>query len=550
MDASLPFDDFGGRMNAEQGQLLTAQDVDRIGAFSVTSLLNVLALLFWDVANDVALSGFPRERLATDACLVSSTSALGFSVSTGWGLFWNASATSDDFEPYRYRPMVLDTAYAASLTAHDATNPRIDVVCMAPAWEDDVGEARNVKNPSTGVVSSTSINARRKFSSTIQVVTGTPSATPAVPAVPSGYVELARAAVPASTGAAVWEDTRPVLELGHLFKGLPRHAVDDYVPTGEADELEVLATSPASLAVTVTGGRASINGVVRYYPTSTVTLSAAHATLDRIDLISAYRDGSIVVTAGTASATPAAPALPANSCALATVLVEATVTSVSNAKITDLRDREPFDGTNRLQKASTNWDRMDTPAVFVKLGSPTISGGGREASIPFELFYPDGVTEYAGPFDDGTGSGGVKTCAFMLEIYTFWPVYSGAATLSGTAWSGTQSTTDFSTGGATDVTRLSPHTLDGSAVGSASSFIFTEAALAWFKPTNFDADNYNRGGGPSASGRLLFWCPERTGAIKLTRSTSNPTFVEKMLLVVRPVDRPGGCTANRIVEFT
>jgi hypothetical protein len=79
----------------------------------------------------------------------------------------------------------------------------------------------------------------------------------------------------------------------------------------------------------------------------TVTITAAHATLARIDIIvfkiedSQYSGGvnasSIVAVAGTPSGSPAVPTAPNNSIILAQVAVAAAVTSITNANITDRR---------------------------------------------------------------------------------------------------------------------------------------------------------------------------------------------------------------------
>jgi hypothetical protein len=434
-------------------------------------------------------------------------------------MFWNASSTADDFEPHRYLPVVVDTAYTGTLAAHDATHPRIDLVCVAPAWESDVPESRNVKNPGTGVVSSTSIDARRRFSSAFQVVTGTPAASPAAPAVPAGYMEIGRAMVPASSGAAVWEDTRQVLQFGHFFNGLPRHAVDDYVPLGGTSELEVGETTPASLGVEVTRGRSSINGVVRFYKTTTLTLSAAHATLDRIDLVTAKADGTLAVVTGTPGASPAAPALPAASIPLAEVLVEATVTSVSNAKVTDRRKREPYHGQNRLQKGSTNHDRLDVPEVRPRLTVSDFTGVDQVVDI--ELFYPDGTTEYEGPY-------GVGSAMFEAELLVYDDAVASIPSPTG------DMATDF-TAGSLWVQRLRIENPTTVGLGDLTM---------WFKPDNYPSDDYNYGGGPSNGGKLVFWMPERTGKIKVRQIGGSG---QKLVMVVRPWLRPGATVYANLV---
>ena len=79
----------------------------------------------------------------------------------------------------------------------------------------------------------------------------------------------------------------------------------------------------------------------------TVTITAAHATLARIDIIvfkiedSQYSGGantsSIVAVAGTPSGSPAVPTAPNNSIILAQVAVAALATTITNANITDRR---------------------------------------------------------------------------------------------------------------------------------------------------------------------------------------------------------------------
>jgi hypothetical protein len=388
--ASLELSRFGGRVNTEQGQLLLTDDIDRVGGMAIQSLLAVLSLMFFDDENGVPLSGFPREQLATNHCVVSSTGALSFSVSTGIGFFYNSAATADEFGPARYLPIVLDTAYTGSLAAHDATNPRIDIVCIAPQFVGDQAASRNVKSPSTGVMAPTSVAQRLRFSAIVQVVTGTPAASPTAPAVPAGYMEIGRALVPATTGSASWEDTRQCLELGHYFKGLPRHAVANYVPLGGTAELEVTATSPVSLGVYVTRGRAVINGVMRSYKARVfppVTLAAADPVLDRIDLIVAKQDGTIAAVTGTpGSASP--PAAPAASVRLAAVTVNGAATTVTSGDIEDLRPREPFDGGDHLQAQSVPWDRLTAPAIMAQATGPAVVSGS-VATIAFDVLNAD-----------------------------------------------------------------------------------------------------------------------------------------------------------------
>ncbi len=79
----------------------------------------------------------------------------------------------------------------------------------------------------------------------------------------------------------------------------------------------------------------------------TLTVTAAHATLARIDIVvlnvrdqfysGSSNDSQLQVIAGTPASSPVAPSAPANSITIAQIAVGAAVSSIVNANITDLR---------------------------------------------------------------------------------------------------------------------------------------------------------------------------------------------------------------------
>ena len=101
----------------------------------------------------------------------------------------------------------------------------------------------------------------------------------------------------------------------------------------------------------VLGTTSATQGMYQTYNDAavTVTVTSADPTLARIDLVcltirdSAYAGASndclLQVVAGTAAASPTAPALPASSLSLATIAVAAASTTVITANITDTRVR-------------------------------------------------------------------------------------------------------------------------------------------------------------------------------------------------------------------
>ena len=123
-----------------------------------------------------------------------------------------------------------------------------------------------------------------------------------------------------------------------------------------AADLAVTQSTVPAMSVQIAAGWGNIIGTTQanmgayqYYndAAATATITTADVTNPRIDLIcitinDAYYTGvtnnvAINVVAGTPAASPAVPATPANSYALAQVAVAANATSIVNANITDLR---------------------------------------------------------------------------------------------------------------------------------------------------------------------------------------------------------------------
>ena len=123
-------------------------------------------------------------------------------------------------------------------------------------------------------------------------------------------------------------------------------------------DLKVTENGTPNMSVNVAAGRAFVQGDdnaqqglyhVWNDATANVVISAADATNPRWDLVvarvkDAYYSGatnafSIEVITGTPAASPAEPTLPNNCLRLARVVVGASVTSITNANITDQRPR-------------------------------------------------------------------------------------------------------------------------------------------------------------------------------------------------------------------
>ena len=133
------------------------------------------------------------------------------------------------------------------------------------------------------------------------------------------------------------------------FAEVFKRILSDGIFSGVDNEFEVTETDPVSLGVKVNTGWAFIQGFWAYNDDALIkTLGAADPSLDRIDRIVLRLDTNtdfeitVEVLEGTPSADPSAPALTQTDSIyeieVAQIEVGATVTSISNANITDGRD--------------------------------------------------------------------------------------------------------------------------------------------------------------------------------------------------------------------
>jgi len=319
----------GGHVLTNEGEKITSADLNEAGTVMWQTLTAILARMF---ENDQ--SGDPFQGFVGDDCAVSISAGLTMSIAAGLGFYYD-TAESDVFDPI-YKPIWVSAAFTQALNAHDATNPRYDVISLAPATEDTESESRNVKNGS-GVVTSQSVNKLRRFGYDCVVTKGTAAATPTVPSTPSGHLAIATIYVPGVSGAVTVYDSRKRLRLGQdVVAPLDE---DDHVP-GSGGELLVTATSPASMSLLVAPGDAVIGGYRFAYPATKVTISTAHATLDRVDVVVADDDGTVKVVTGTAGGAPATAG--AGQVLLATITVDDAVTTIPSNKVADGRVREPI----------------------------------------------------------------------------------------------------------------------------------------------------------------------------------------------------------------
>lgn len=175
------------------------------------------------------------------------------------------------------------------------------------------------------------------------------------------------------------------------------------VHPGLGTELVVTQAGSPNMTVLVEAGVCSIPGTEsssqgNYFAWNdaqvTLSITAAHATLNRIDLVvinvrdqvysGSFNDGQLQVITGTPASSPVPPAAPANSIILAQVAVAAAVTSIVNANITDtrfymaavggvinIRNIGAIPSSSEMNEGQLLW-AMDTNIIYVWDGSAAV----------------------------------------------------------------------------------------------------------------------------------------------------------------------------------
>lgn len=110
-----------------------------------------------------------------------------------------------------------------------------------------------------------------------------------------------------------------------------------HVGTGVISGCLVTAQGVQDMTVAVAIGTVIVADVPAAVAAGNVTITAAHASLPRKDIVVASNAGVKSAVAGTAAAQPLKPAIPANSVVLAEVYVPALDTAIAPNQITDKR---------------------------------------------------------------------------------------------------------------------------------------------------------------------------------------------------------------------
>jgi hypothetical protein len=191
-----------------------------------------------------------------------------------------------------------------------------------------------------------------------------------------------------------WLQSAGVLHPAVLYRRMLSSFLGEGVGQANGNgDLKVIPDSPASMNVKIQSGTGFVQGddvagqgLYTVYNDATVTksIAAAHATLDRIDLVVAHVkdltvDGTqndtwgLEVITGTAAGSPSQPATPNSAMPLASIRVRAASTSVLSTDITGLRIIAPLLSGNtgspavRIEKTDADQtlaDATDTAISF------------------------------------------------------------------------------------------------------------------------------------------------------------------------------------------
>ena len=144
--------------------------------------------------------------------------------------------------------------------------------------------------------------------------------------------------------------------------------------TGVVSGCAVTPQGTPDMTVAVASGVVAVLGVQVAVGAGNVTVTAAHASLNRWDLVVSSNAGVKSVVAGTAAAVPVFPAIPASSVLLAAVCVRAAVTTIVGADLID----------KRVTAGGTNSQRV--VEIFCDPSGTTLSTGDGKADfiVPLE----------------------------------------------------------------------------------------------------------------------------------------------------------------------
>ena len=145
------------------------------------------------------------------------TGALTASVTKGFGLQEVLSAPAE--EP-TIQPVYKSANAALVFETPDVSNPRIDIVIVKSDLVDGLTESRKFKDEFSGVITNQNMVINKDWDADIQIVKGTPAASPVAPAVTAGYIILSECLITTSVGmvnqGSITDKRAPLPQAGYV----------------------------------------------------------------------------------------------------------------------------------------------------------------------------------------------------------------------------------------------------------------------------------------------------------------------------------------------
>ena len=179
-----------GRQNFNDGQEILFQDLN-----TITSRIEKL------MYDRVFLELLQRKKNSFfgDSFKVIFTGANAATVKKGIG--FQEDLTVVQAEPVQ-RQLFRVADVNINFAAPDSSDDRIDIVVVKHALVDGVTALRKFKDNTTQVITNEDLVLEKDWETIINVVTGTPSGSPAVPATPAGFISVSECLITASIGMA------------------------------------------------------------------------------------------------------------------------------------------------------------------------------------------------------------------------------------------------------------------------------------------------------------------------------------------------------------
>lgn len=342
---------------------------DFLKTSGVEGLMRFLMLAAYDEGAEAPIGGIIGEfgGLGNSLAVSKGAGDLDWQVEPGAALVYVPAeiATSSPFVATAYRPAVLTTQATGTLSAHDPTLSRRDLVVLTPSTVDDTGESRAVKSLVNGSISAPNptVNTRRGVSGSISIVEGTPGG--GTPSVPAGTMLLAEITVPAGSGPITLQNFSDYAQWTAMRSLPPRSFFDPHILSNSPTPIVSAGVS----AILITGVHAALVGGIRAVRDAIFTPSNPSVSNTRIDRIDIGHDGAYFLTEGVqTTGTPAIPAQPASS---SVPVLHYTIASTgAKSDVTFIFNTAPI-GPDQLQADAVTTAKIADGAV----GASQISDG-------------------------------------------------------------------------------------------------------------------------------------------------------------------------------